>query len=122
MPTPRRVLHSLVRRAAVTLGALVAVVAALLLLDVSPAMADVPQGWSDPEPMSWGHLLVVIAAIPIGIAVVISVLAALPGLVKGEGLTAGSSAEWLGGPRTGTSELAAPDGEASEAGGASAQW
>lgn len=117
---PKLVLHSLARRVAVTLGSLVF----LTLATAGAASADVPEGWADGNiDMSWGHLLVVIVAIPVGIGLVITLLVALPGLVKGEGLTGGAPAgEWLGGPRKGTAELAAPDGETSEAGGASAKW
>lgn len=113
-------LQTLARRAAVTAGSLVAATVVL----AGPATADVPEGWSDPDPMSWGHLLVLILAIPVGLALVITVLAALPSLVKGEGLTGGQheSGQWIGGPRKGTAELAAPDDEHSEAGGARGRW
>ena len=109
---------TVVRRAAVV--ATGSVLATLAL--VGPASADVPQGWSDPDEMSVGHLLVLIAGLPIALGLVISLLVALPGLVKGEGLTGGQPTEWIGGPRQGTSELAAPDVEGSQAGGASARW
>jgi hypothetical protein len=113
-------LQTLVRRAAVTAGSF----AAASVLLAGPAMAEVPNGWAPDTDMSWGHLLVIIFAIPIGLAIVISLLVALPGLVKGEGLTGGHVAggQWLGGPRKGTSELAGPDSEHSQAGGASARW
>ncbi|MFT4286711.1 hypothetical protein [Nocardioides sp.] len=119
MTTPPQ---SIVRRAAVTTGALVAV-AACVVAGAGPASADVPAGWAPETHMSWGHLLVICVAIPVGVGVIISLLAALPGLLKGESLTGAAPAgEWLGGPRKGTAELAAPDGETSEAGGASAKW
>ena len=108
-----------VRRAAVTAASFVAASVAL----AGPALADVPEGWSDPDKMSWGHLLLLILAIPAGLAIVISLLAALPSLLKGQGLTGGhAGGQWIGGPRQGTSELAGPDTETSEAGGASARW
>jgi len=112
--------QTLVRRAAVTAGSFV--VASVVL--AGPAMADVPEGWAPDTHMSWGHLLVIILAIPVGLALVISLLAALPGLVRGEGLTGGGHVEgqWIGGPRRGTSELAQTDDENSQAGGASARW
>ena len=116
MTTP---LQTRMRRTVVTVGSFVAATAVL----TGPALADVPEGWSDPAEMSWGHLLVLIFAIPVALAIVISLLAALPGLVKGEGITGGhAGGQWLGGPRKGTAELAAPDSETSEAGGASARW
>jgi hypothetical protein len=111
-------LQTLVRRSAVTAGSFTVATVAL----VGPAAADVPAGWAETD-ISWGHLLVVILAIPVGLALVISLLAALPGLVKGQGIGTGhSGGQWLGGPRQGTSELAGPDSERSEAGGASARW
>jgi hypothetical protein len=112
-------LQTLVRRTALAAGSFVAATVVL----TGPALADVPAGWSDPDPMSWGHLLLLILVIPVGLAIVISLLAALPGLVKGEGLTGGhAGGQWLGGPRKGTAELAGPDSKTSEAGGASARW
>lgn len=112
-------LQTVARRAAVAAGSFVAATVAL----VGTAAADVPEGWSNPDPMSAGQLLLVIAVIPIALAIVISLLVALPGLARGERTTGGHAAgEWLGGPRKGTAELADPDGEHSEAGGASARW
>lgn len=114
-------LQTVLRRAAVTAGSFVAASAVL----AAPAMADVPEGWSDPDPMTAGKLLLVILVIPVALAVVIALLAALPGLLRGEGLTGGGQAaggQWIGGPRQGTSELADPDDDQSQAGGASARW
>ena len=107
-----------VRRAALVAAVGIAVSAVV----AGPAAADVPTGWSDPDDMSVGHLLLLIAGIPALMAIVISVLVVLPGLLKGEGLTGGQPTEWVGGPRKGTSELAAPDDETSAAGGASARF
>lgn len=116
MTTP---LQTLLRRAAVTVGSFAAATVVL----TGPALADVPVGWSHPDPMSWGHLLVVILAIPVGLALVISLLVMLPGMVKGDGVAGGhAGGQWIGGPRKGTAELAGPDDEQSEAGGASARW
>lgn len=115
-------LQTLVRRAAVS-ASIVAATAVCVVAGATPALADVPENWSNPAPMSVGHLLVIIVAIPVGLALVISLLAVLPGLVRGEGLTGGhAGGEWLGGPRQGTAELAGPDDEGTEAGGASARW
>ncbi|GAB7005067.1 hypothetical protein JCM18899A_25400 [Nocardioides sp. AN3] len=117
MTTP---LQTLVRRAAVSAGSFVAATAVL----TAPALADVPEGWAGKdESMSWGSLLLLILVIPVVLAIVIALLAALPGLLKGEGLTGGhAGGQWLGGPRKGTAELAGPDDETSEAGGASVRW
>lgn len=113
-------LHTLARRAAVTAGSFVAATALL----AAPAMADVPEGWSDgTTDWSWGRLLLVILVIPVALAVVISLLAALPALLRRESLTGGpDEPQWLGGPRKGTAELAGPDDETTQAGGASARW
>lgn len=112
---------TVVRRAAVVAAAGIAA-SAVAVGTAGPASADVPTGWSDPDPMSVGEMLLILVGIPVALAIVISVLVALPGLLKGEGLTGGQPTEWVGGPRKGTAELAAPDGEHSEAGGASARW
>jgi len=112
-------LQTLLRRAAVTVGSF----AAASVVLTGPALADVPEGWAPETHMSWGHLLLVVLVIPVALALVISLLVALPGLIKGEGVTGGhAGGQWLGGPRKGTSELAGPDTETSEAGGASARW
>lgn len=108
-----------VRRAAVTAVGLAAVSIAL----AGPASANVPKGWSDPAPMPVGKFLLIILVLPVAAAIVISLIVLLPGLLKGEGLgTKTEQGEWFGGPRQGTTDLAAPDGEDSQAGGASAQW
>ena len=91
----------------------------------APASAEVPEGWSDPEPVSALHALLVLVGIPVGLFVVIAVAVYVPALVRGERIAPGAPAienQWLGGPRKGTAELAAPDSEESEAGGASARW
>jgi hypothetical protein len=112
-------LQTLVRRAAVTVGSF----AAASVVLTGPALADVPEGWAPDTHVSSAHLLLFILVIPVGLALVISLLVVLPGLVKGEGVTGGhAGGQWLGGPRQGTAELAAPDSETSEAGGASARW
>lgn len=115
------ILETIARRSAVVLGA-----AALVVLPLAgPAAADVPLGWSDPEPVSVLPALLLLAGVPILLFVIISVAVLLPGMRRGERLTPGAASHgdhWFGGPRTGTAELAAPDTEQSEAGGASARW
>ena len=115
------ILETIARRSAVVLGAAALAVLAL----AGPAAADVPQGWSDPEPVPALPALLLLAGVPILLFVVIAVAVLLPGVRRGERLTPGAVAhedQWFGGPRAGTSELAAPDTEHSEAGGASARW
>lgn len=90
-----------------------------------PASANVPQGWSDPAPMPVGKFLMIILVLPVAAAIVISLLVLLPGLLRGEGLHGSGpdhGGEWFGGPRRGTSDRAEPDGDDSQAGGASARW
>lgn len=109
-----------VRRAsaAVLAGALVAVAAA-------PAVADVPEGWSKPEPVDPVHAVLLLGGIPLLIIIVVSLLIFGPSFVRGEReRRAGHvpEAQWFGGPRSGTAALPAPDDEESKAGGASGRW
>ena len=115
------ILETIARRSAVVLGA-----ATLALLALAgPAGAEVPEGWSDPDPVSVLPALLVLGGVPILLFLVITVVVLLPGARRGERLTPGAVThgdQWFGGPRLGTAELAAPDTERSEAGGASARW
>jgi len=110
---------SFARRTAVVLGAGLALVGAT----VAPAAADVPVGWSDPEPMSWLHLAGIALGIPALCALVIAALVMIPSLIRGEGFGVKlENNEWIGGPNGGTDQLsAAPDDEA-HTGGASARF
>lgn len=115
------ILETIARRSAVVLGAAALVVLALAV----PAGAEVPVGFSDPAPVSALHALLLLAGVPILLFVVITGLVLLPGMRRGEKLTPGAGRRedaWFGGPRSGTAELAAPDTDQSEAGGASARW
>lgn len=90
-----------------------------------PAAAAVPQGWSDPEPVSALSFLLVVVVAPVVLALVIALLTYLPSMLRGQGLAPGSAGgedEWFGGPIRGTAELAAADDEGSKAGGAGARW
>lgn len=94
------------------------------VLPLWPAAA-VPEGWSNPSDVSAGSFLLVLIAVPIGLALLIALLVYVPALVRGEKITPGPEHvedQWFGGPRQGTRELAAPDDETSQAGGASARW
>jgi hypothetical protein len=114
-------LETLARRTTVVLAAAATVVAV-----AGPANADVPEGWSDPDKVSVLHALLVLGGIPLLLFVVISLLVYIPSLIRGEHVRPGSGSagenQWFGGPRKGTSELAAPDTEESKAGGASGRW
>lgn len=99
-------------------GATVAVV----LLTAGPARADVPEGWSDPEPVGLLDFLWVLVGVPLGLFVVVAVLAWLPGLLSGERIGASAAPEnaWFGGAPDGPAELSAAEG--ADTGGASARW
>jgi hypothetical protein len=104
---------------------LVLLAGGLLVAAAGPAGADVPEGWSDPEPVDPWHALLVLGGIPLLIFVIITALVVIPGIVKGERFTPGGQAtedQWFGGPRRGTAQLPAPDDEQSRAGGASGRW
>ena len=105
----------------------VAVIGAAALLGVAgPASADVPEGWSDPAPVSALHALLLLGGVPLLLFLAIALAVYLPSMVRGESVTPGGTAfgddQWLGGPRPGRAELAAPDTDDSQAGGASARW
>ena len=66
-----------------------------------------------------------LAGVPLLLFVLIVLAVYLPALVRGERVKPGAPAvedQWFGGPRKGTAELAGPDNEDSQAGGASARW
>lgn len=109
-------------RAASRLLAVGAATVAVSLV-AAPAGAEVPEGWSDPAPVSFLHALLVLGGIPLGLFVLISLLVSLPSMVSGASTAlATTDSEWFGGPRKGTVELAGPDDEDSNAGGASVRW
>lgn len=111
---------TIVRRTAVVLAASAAVVGL-----AGPASADVPEGWSTPDDVSGLHAVLILAGIPLLMFLLITLAVYVPALVRGERLKPGASGvedQWFGGPRKGTSELAAPDTEESKAGGASGRW
>jgi hypothetical protein len=110
-------------------GALVATATTGLVLAASPSFADTPAAWAEPPHVSGLQFLVVLFLIPLGLFVVISLLAVLPSLIKGDtGATADSwrgEGEWIGGPRRGveaTDDAPELTGSDSQTGGASAQW
>lgn len=123
-PTQSR--HLLRRAALAVIAATVAVVALPAV-----ASADTPASWEKAPHVSGLQFLVVLVLIPLGLAVVISVLATLPSLIHDRGYEPGQSwraeAEWFGGPQKGvdaTDELSPQEIEAAESGrgGTSGQW
>lgn len=108
---------TLIRRAALLLAA-----TAVTVLSASPAGAEVPEGWSNPEEVGILDLLLVIGAIPVGIAVLIALAVYLPALARGERLSPRAQVqdEWFGGPRRSAAELESRD--AGQTGGGSGSW
>lgn len=107
------------------LGAAVSSVVALAVLTAAPAAAEVPNGWSDPDPVDPLQALALIAGLPLLMALVLTALIYGPPLARGERVAPGAPEvenQWLGGPRKSAGELAAPDGDDSQAGGASGRW
>lgn len=102
----------------------VGVVASAVLV-AGPARANVPEGWSDPEPVDTLEALALLAGVPLLLFLLIALAVYLPSLASrgAEARTTGTpEREWFGGPRTSIDELAAPDGSDSKAGGASVRW
>ncbi len=94
------------------------------LLAAAPAQADVPEGWSDPDPVSMFESLMVVVGIPLALIVLITLAVYLPALARGERVAPGASRvedRWFGGPRQGTHELESR-GDTGETGGASGRW
>jgi hypothetical protein len=119
--------HKLLRR--VALAAPAALVAVVALPSV--ASADTPRAWEKADHVSGLEFLTVLVLIPAGLALVISLLALLPSIIRDRGYEPGQSwraeAEWFGGPQkgVGAADALAPDEiEAAESGrgGTSGQW
>lgn len=117
------------RRGVRSPSAALLVLAAGLVLGVAlagPAAADVPaQGWPENEPVDLLGALLLIGGVSLLVMLVITVLTLGPALARGERVAPRTSTvedQWIGGPRKGAGELAGPDREGSEAGGAGARW
>lgn len=109
------------------------VCAALVAVVALPAVAsaDTPAAWDDAPHVSGLEYLVVLVLIPLGLALVISLLVSLPSMIHDRGYEPGQSwraeAEWFGGPRKGVEaadELSPQQIETAESGrgGTSGQW
>ena len=118
--TVRRVLAALLALGATALAAV-----SVAVLTAAPAAAEVPTGWSDPDPVDPMHVLLVAVGLPLLGALLLTAMVYGPPLARGERVAPGAPEvdnQWLGGPRKATGELAGPDGEDSQAGGASGRW
>ena len=111
----------LVRRAMRTAAVVTLPVVTLLAL---PAQAGMPEGWGEETTVDPLHYALVLAFAPIGIALLLTLLTIAPALARGQRVMGNETVEgqWIGGPRSGTDELPAPDGEDSRAGGASGKF
>jgi hypothetical protein len=106
------------------------VVAALALTYAGAASADVPEGWSDPDDVSFMHTLLVLVGIPVLCFVVLALAVYLPSILRGESVApAGARAtdEWFGGRRDAhhSAQQALEqrkEAVADETGGASGSW
>ena len=109
--------------------AVVTVAVALPLTYAGAASADVPEGWSDPDDVSFMHALLVLVGIPLLCIVLLALAVYLPSIVRGESVApAGARAddEWFGGRRDAHLSTAALEQRTPEAtdetGGASGSW
>lgn len=117
--------HSLVRSLVRPL-AVITVAVALPLTYAAAASADVPEGWSDPDDVSFLHALLVLGGIPVLCIVVLALAVYLPSIVRGESLSpAGVRAEdaWFGGRRDPERALESRKPDAGDdTGGSSGSW
>ena len=95
----------------------------------STAVADAPDQWENNPAVSPLHALLVLAVIPIGLFVLITLLVYLPSMSRGESYQPGQvwrgEPTWFGGPRAGIDavEAAPPAVETrSLRGGTSGHW
>jgi hypothetical protein len=119
--------RKLLRRAVLALSAALVAVVALPAV----ASADTPAAWADDPHVSGLEFLLVLVLIPVGLALVIGLFAAIPSMIHDRGYEPGQSwraeAEWFGGPRKGVEaadDLAPEQIEAAESGrgGTSGEW
>jgi hypothetical protein len=100
----------------------------LVLGYAGPAAADIPDGWSDPEPVPVLHFLLLFIGIPALITLGILLAIYVPSVVRGESIApAGTrpSDQWLGGRRDTTRQVEAGDrdaGDTGDTGGAGGTW
>ena len=115
-----------VRRAARILALLPALAVTSL---TSTAVAEAPDQWENNPAVSPLYVLMVLAVIPIGLFVLITLLVYLPSMSRGESYQPGQvwrgEPTWFGGPRAGIDavEAAPPAAESrSRQGGTSGHW
>lgn len=101
----------------------------LVLAASSPAaFADEPVGWESSPSVSGLHYFLILLLIPLGLALVISLLVAIPSWVRGSSYQAGqpwaAGDEWFGGPKEGVETASTPQQieAAGDQGGAGARY
>lgn len=113
-----------VRRALAAAIAVPATVALSVLL-AGPAAAGTPASWPEADSVDFISAVLLFVGVPLLVFVVIAALVLGPSLARGESLAPGGAeqdSQWIGGPRKAAGELAAPDSEGSQAGGAGGRW
>ena len=122
--TPLTSMPSSIRRVLVVAAAGVWLGAASVVL-AAPASADVPEYWEEPAKVDKLEAILLLGGVPLLLMVVITFLVYAPSVARGERIApghAGTENQWLGGPRKSAGELAGPDTDDSQAGGASGRW
>lgn len=114
--------HQTLRRSLVALAA----GALLVLAAPTAALADTPEAWADAPEVSGFDFLLVLALIPLALAAVIALLAAVPAIIHGDkgyqpGRAWHGEPQWFGGPREGAHAADTVEAD-TETGGTSARW
>ncbi len=95
------------------------------LMLAGPASADVPELWETPDEVDNLYAILLLGGVPLLLFVLIGFLVYAPSIIRGERIAPGQPVtenQWLGGPSKSAGELAGPDTEDSQAGGASGRW
>jgi multisubunit Na+/H+ antiporter MnhC subunit len=123
----------IVRRAARVLAVMLAVLVTGLTSSMSAAHADAPEQWEDTPPVAPLHAILVLAVIPIGLFLLITLLVYIPSMSKAQSYLPGQAwrgePTWFGGPRGGLEAADSAAGTQIESGrpeltrgGASGRW
>jgi hypothetical protein len=91
----------------------------------APASAEVPEQWPANDAIDKLGMLLLLGGVPLLLILVIGLAVYVPALARGERVAPGApqaADQWLGGPRKSAGELAGPNSDTSQAGGASGRW
>lgn len=103
----------------------------VMALAAVPAFADTPEAWQDEPAVSGLEFLLVLFLIPLGLALVVGLLAAIPSMLSRDDYEPGHAwrgeTTWFGGPRKGLEADEGPNEKElsssnEQTGGASARW